>query len=391
MASPKITTNNSCNTLNLANDKESSKFLSLTYTDPEYESLFSRSTLNDRISKAITSRLKFKENHLYMNDGLCYIEDGAAIFHIGQLDGVALNKRYPSLDWGTLQAFVFNRPNGSDKLTILKSGDNGGCHFVTLNLFANHPTISFACLGRLLNPKLAECDASVATDFAIKYQKAGNLELLDFEPDQTKDIPSRMKEQLKLVLKLLKDGESSKELNSRMPIAPNGWSVIRGQTVGLCYMHKPAQVLIKDKKTNRHFIFGQDEGSYFGCELPKGCKTVKEAFKMLVPLEAKGQKYRRQGEWFVVPVSAKQVPSQEKRIASSEDSLMLPKESSASNSHTLYQHQNENYEMFVASNKQIYAKGCMLEHDEHESIAIKGWHTFYRNTAVRSFSEAGVD
>jgi hypothetical protein len=37
MATSKIATNNSCNTLNLSNEKESSKFLSLDQTDPEFE------------------------------------------------------------------------------------------------------------------------------------------------------------------------------------------------------------------------------------------------------------------------------------------------------------------------------------------------------------------
>lgn len=66
--------------------------------------------------------------------------------------------------------------------------------------------------------------------------------------------------------------------------------------------HRPATVLIDNKKTKETALFGMDEGSYFGSVLPSREINIRDAYEALTPLEARDSAFIRQGEWFFVAV-----------------------------------------------------------------------------------------
>lgn len=145
--------------------------------------------------------------------------------------------------------------------------------------------------------------------------------------------------------------------------------------------HMSSSVLIE--KNNKRYIFGQDEGTYFGCELRGTPNTVKDAFINLIPEQAFGKRYKRQGEWFAVPAKPPTSECLELSLT-----VGLPKDDELSNNHIV----NDAKEIRVdLKRKLIYANGGSLEHDQHNPLIFSGWNCFYKNTALRSVSEEGVD
>lgn len=154
---------------------------------------------------------------------------------------------------------------------------------------------------------------------------------------------------------------------------------------------------MKDNKTQKHYIFGQDEGSYFGCELPRKASNIKDAFLALTPKEVLGKKYDRQGEWFIIEVPESDIPNlkdrffefgNEKTGSYNANYGYLPIENEESNFHIL----NNIDHGIISKNGQIYVKGGCIVHSQHETINFGNkWHTFYCNNAIRSVSVEGVD
>jgi hypothetical protein len=69
------------------------------------------------------------------------------------------------------------------------------------------------------------------------------------------------------------------------------------------YEIKAAALIRKDR---RYFLCGSEHGEDFVCELPKPCRTIEQAYRMLKPkqvrqAEMKGLGVLRIGEWFFVP------------------------------------------------------------------------------------------
>lgn len=62
---------------------------------------------------------------------------------------------------------------------------------------------------------------------------------------------------------------------------------------------------LKVPKRTTNLLIGYDHDSKepFICQLPKFCQSVKAAHNSLIPKEAIGKKYLRQGEWFFIPVT----------------------------------------------------------------------------------------
>lgn len=228
------------------------------------------------------------------------------------------------------------------------------------------PTFSLNCFSRFYKNNSQ----------AIKALRKGEAVLLDFNADDYLDMTEDE-------LKLLDSG------NRKKPLLPpkSGYSVVRRR------WHRAATVLIYDKNMNSTFLIGQDEGTYFGVELPKNCKTLEEAFTMLIPKEVRNKEFLRQGEWFAVEVNKEEVPKPEEAVLIIENPFLesrihLPRETPASNMHWF-----EGGEILVGKNGVVYFKGCQLNHDQHESMELRSvrWYRFYKNTAVRSFSQGGVD
>lgn len=148
--------------------------------------------------------------------------------------------------------------------------------------------------------------------------------------------------------------------------------------------HKSGHIILHDKEKNLTMLFGQDENQYFGVELPKYAAKVESALKMLMPKQAIGKSYMRQGEWFAVPVNKKEVPKIDSCLTTSGVTLML--ETEYSNKHNL------DGEIRIKDNV-VFARKFRLMHNQHKTMTTDNdkWYAFYKNNAVRSFSEDGVD
>jgi hypothetical protein len=156
--------------------------------------------------------------------------------------------------------------------------------------------------------------------------------------------------------------------------------------------HRTGTVLLTDGKM--YILMGRDGDQYFGVELPDACSTIQDAQAMLVPEDAQG--CQRQGEWFAVPVPREEVPEKRdcallfetwKSSYGNNSEIYLPIEDDDSNHHSIFTSDGR-----VGKDGVFYAFCPTVCHDEHEELCPgDGWYRFVRNTAVRSFSEEGVD
>lgn len=232
----------------------------------------------------------------------------------------------------------------------------------------NFPLISFNCLERFYADREA---------MTKKFQR-GTVKVLDFTAE---DKIKFTKEETKAYRKAKKAGDGG----GMKPPKP-GYSIIES-CPGFIW-HRSGATLLQDG--NAFILMGQDEGTYFGVELPHPVQSIQQAYDCLVPEGAKNKAYMRQGEWFLVDVKESEVPTFP-NIAfevegQSDPCYVLPKESLDSNDHEL-----ECQHLIVGSDGFLYAKNGSLHHSQHVSVAFANWVKFLRNTAKQSFSQDGVD
>ena len=183
------------------------------------------------------------------------------------------------------------------KNTLIICGDDEGMDVVEVSDETKAAaTISFLCLSRFIDDaaplKLAE------------MMHSGKIKLLDFTADETRSAAD----------------DDKKKFEEKKPLSPPelGFTYL---SVGNMW-HRAATVLLRYGRMR--IILGQDEGTYFGCELKGTPNTVKEAFRSLIPEHIrKVRGVRRQGEWFVVPVAAKNVPVVTECVALGNDEIDL--------------------------------------------------------------------
>lgn len=232
-------------------------------------------------------------------------------------------------------------------------------------------SLSFTCLTRFLfeDPTIDNINACIG-----KFH-SGELKVIDATFEEQRRATQEEKEEVK------KNPQYVPEM---------GFTAIRKRGVGLTW-HRPSTVLIQNQK--EYYLLGQDEGQYFGCQLPRGTKSISKAFSLLAPKAAvkNGQLIPgtlRQGEWFFVPVDEANLPNLHECIRS--DQIALPKSSEDGIAHIVYAdcyiHANRIY--LGASNYDTF-----VEHEQHQSLIFKKnrWYSVHRNTAIRSFSEEGTD
>jgi len=226
------------------------------------------------------------------------------------------------------------------------------------------PSMSFECVARLLDKKSKSSDKSIRRVFeAVAF---GSIAIVDFIPDEHKALSKAEKTMYR----------SEKKRESMKPPAP-GYTLVGSQ------WHRPATVLLMDTNTKIHYMMGQDDGQYFGVQLAGTPKSIANAFADLMPKEALNNAgVLRQGEWFAIPVTEKDVPQGFGEIPS----MVLPKDSPKSNDHVL-----EAGEIRIG-NGFAYARSFCMEHDQHRTMRGKsGWYKFMKNTAIKSVSVEGVD
>lgn len=261
---------------------------------------------------------------------------------------------------------------------ILINGDDGVGHFESLSSYfrqdqlENHPTISFACLGQFYG-----FDETVAADKISKKIASGELKIIDFSADESIELNS----------KELKKIEVAKRQNQAIKPPQKGFTLVGDK------WHKPAAVVLHDTKKNWCILVGQDEGTYFGVELPKLVKTLAEGFDILMPNDARGKEFYRQGEWFFIKVPVKTVPEirdcvgYNHRLNEEDVSFKLPIETEDSNIHSV-----SCSEFRVAQGGEVYVRNPYVEHNDHSALGTPdGWYIYRKNTALRSYSQEGVD
>lgn len=235
-----------------------------------------------------------------------------------------------------------------------------------LGIHDKFPAISFICVARLLG---LDNSYDVGPLFSSK-----TLEVIESAKDQF--IPLTEEEKT-----LIRRNETSK-------LVSPGFGFTR---VGYRW-HKPSNVLFRDTRTDIYYLLGQDEGSYFGCELSGKPRSIKSAFLDLTPKEARNKPgVLRQGEWFAVPTSMPNIDNFTTFELSQDSYVVLPKEDRQSNDHILCFGKNKTF----IHNGTCYVSGTWrLYHNDHTSLGpldSKLIYAFYRNTAVQSVSVAGMD
>lgn len=247
-------------------------------------------------------------------------------------------------------------------------------------------TLSFECLIKFF-PKIKK-------NFQLMSKLIDqSLVIVDFVPDirsiiiVDKNVVKDLKKWIYL--------DPSRQRLKQCPIeVPTGFTVMELQGTK-ALLHRSASVLIYDKDNKRTILMGQDEGSYFGCQLKDNPKTLKLAYQSLIPKEIRNKKnLLRQGEWFAVPVDSKIIPNMKDCVFEYKNNsyaadIHLPRETSNSNSHYL----SGSGEILISKKGEIFIKNFVIDHDQHASLTLTKniWYQFYKNTAVTSYSQEGVD
>lgn len=312
-----------------------------------------------------------REDDLESIATFCLIKDNI-LYHLDdQLDSFRL-EQVKSRIKDALKTYVVRGVFISNpQIKLILNGDNDrwdgdANEFVHELIDLKLPTTSFACLNRFYTDK--------SDEVAVQMLASGQLKIVEYNCDDTKSLSAE-------------DRKVLRRKKNNIPKPPEaGYTLIHS---GKGYnWHRSGTVLFQDDKKNMTILQGQDEGTYFGVELPTKCKTIKEGYNSLIPSEIRNKKvaYIRQGEWFMVSVAEKDVPKLKDCAAYSATDMCLPIENEDSNIHRI-----EAYDIRVSKNGLIYAKNPEVYHDEHQSISKEGWNTFYKNTALRAFSQEGVD
>jgi hypothetical protein len=273
---------------------------------------------------------------------------------------------------------------------LLINGDGDGEYVVEPKAAELATTLSFDCIAELLSPRGHK--VLIGLSRLREYNKAARqvaerkLRVVAVTSDETRQLAAAAKSQLSELLK-----KRIPWNKARLEIKPpEAGLTLVGGTLNAAKWHRSATILLTNG--TKTFLIGQDEGTYFGCELGDNPKSVKAAYESLMPAAARNKTgVYRQGEWFAIPVPAKSVPAAETCLAVCEedDSISFPKDHPDSNSHTLAVDSGE----VRIGTSGIFATGSSLDHSEHATLRLpkKQWFTFARNTARRSVSQQGVD
>ncbi len=290
-------------------------------------------------------------------------------------DGVAYNSGFNERLSKHNNSSVYNQWNScvaivdTNKRRLLLNADNP-----IEDAFDKDISFSFRCLSRLIFGvnKPDEHDR-IATLF-----HRGNLKLID----STKDDRSE------------EWGISSKPL----PSPGMGYSIIENKYRQSRWWHRSASVLwhLTYKGKTRYFLMGQDEGTYFGVQLPSKARTINEAYTILTPKEARVSGTLRHGEWFFAPSNILKKNKVDVKLLPHTYQWTLERDTPESNKHCI----KDAYVYLY--NNQIFVCGGEVTHLDELGEEYTGQHTdlylpsnqyftIHKNTALLSVSEEGVD
>lgn len=341
------------------------------------------------------SKLRWGDIQLFSHKGNSYLLDQGNILYICDFDQYNVFSDYMDFEGCIDRALnpVENSPAIIIQCSKRAKGVTPGLkHIALINADSDNgsliqfgesglPMVSFLCVMQMMQTEDFEDLTTAITH--------GNLILLDFYTEQQiKCAKSEIAQ-----INRLRKRTSPRGINYDLKPPKLGFNIIKVNNSWA--WHSTGAILLHNKELNKYYIFGQDEGTYFGCELPAKCSSVEEAYRMLVPEGLRNRTdWKRQGEWFAVPVADKDIPDfpdcvlmgdTNHRIGNTH--IYLPILTTDDNRHYLETYEN----IRVAKNGNVYVENVVLVHEEHESLDLKGWHTFVRNTAIRSVSQEGVD
>ncbi len=257
----------------------------------------------------------------------------------------------------------------------------------------NAASMSFFCLAKLMQKDSVEAGLEAFLH---------NCRIVDFVPDQKKAATYAVRKTFQDYSRSSSTFDALRLTMAKHKAPEPGFMLIDGEP---CIWHRPATVVFSIGK-NKTGIMGMDEGAYFGIEIAGSYKSLDAAFKSLIPKSIRNVKgCMRQGEWFMVPVPDKQVPTIHSCLAmfrgdtevdSAEpldyQGVALPVEHADSARHVI---ETRREELRFGKDGKIYAMAPVLKHSRGEHGDLRGlkdqWYTFERNTALRSASVRGVD
>jgi hypothetical protein len=336
-------------------------------------------TLTDYLQKGTDTGVQCEGGiAVWDEDGRAYSILGNLVYYVDELADYFWN---PSADLDADPcAILVPKRKGFD---VVHNGDEDNVYHNLQDLIPDAPTVSFRCINRLLD--LDESDHIVVGQMCGKKQ----IVFVDYTPDSKLPVTAaqRAKYRAKVKAYRVKHGYDPVNARDTHPDGPRGYTFMPGGP-GVPYKwHRAATVLFRDtRKRGASYMLGQDEGTYFGLELPGHPKTIDKAFESLVPRSIrKIEGVKRQGEWFVVPLSEDEVPHIHECVEVCGDAI-LPKDDADSNNHEV-----DGGHVIVGPDGTVYAQNSRLSHDEHEAVRMEGWCKYVVSTAVRSVSVEGVD
>jgi len=280
----------------------------------------------------------------------------------------------------SIQGAVVPTKKSGQQFLLVQDGDEDGSKLVGIKNEKLATTVSFQCLAELLRlPDSLDASLEVAS---------GKVAIVASTPDESKPVSAAVKEKIR---SLRKSKKTASDIRDALKPPQAGLTLVGLGSSGKAAWHRSATVLLSNGK--KTYLIGQDEGTYFGCELADNPKTIDDAYTSLTPKEARVAGVKRQGEWFAVPVLSTKVPPESDCLASGQDgdhSIVLQRQTPDDNKHELYVEHGGEYRIDSTG---VFASGCELRHEEHETMKLPRhkWFKFFRNTAVRSVSQEGVD
>jgi len=239
-------------------------------------------------------------------------------------------------------------------------------------------SVSFICISQLL----WKSNEDMALLEVAKQLANGNIQILDYEADEIKSVTQKIRSEWIAFKKkcIYNEIDVNFQLFAEKCKKPSGFNLIQTD-LGRMKFHKSPKILLKHK--GKSYFLGQDEETYFGCELADNPKTIKEALVSLAPLKARNKKgVLRQGEWFLIPHK----PPEEHECLATAYCIVLPLDDPMSNQHELQGN-------IRISENGVFVHSVILQHPEHETIQCVNdkWYLIQKNTAIRSVSVDGVD
>lgn len=326
---------------------------------------------------------------------------------------------------GSKEVFIFNGDLNEDELIEW---------YHIQELCPNSNITSFSCIQELLEYDICRIygikkhsseplDESLFMGYFSKAISDGYITIHDIINDDTIEI--RLQDKTEIVKSFVLDydeydgtpsygGIISRygvraivENMGQSPLTPPKKGYSLAYAFGRLVWHKPASLLFSFE--DQTYLIGQDEGTFFGCEVEDNPRTITQAYKSLIPEEIRNcRNLIRQGEWFLKRINKSERPTLEEVKAFGME-VILPIDDVNSNTHTIrgFSFITEDG-IYVSTCCQNYLQSfggdfmnIRLEHDEHEPIIIEcvdtdgnyvdKWFKIYKNTAVRSVSVEGVD